>query len=189
MPSLIRALVFGAVLAQLSSAQAATEVARFPAHNTFLNANSNDPVTGTSVSVGVTRELGAKGGPVYRVFYMISNADTGLFLFGTGLLDRQDFRVTPKRASLHVDINDLTLETQVGDLPENGVIDVQWEGTGTQREAGSTFFEFDNVRGIIVGTSMTNPAEITGSAFGTPLVEPFGEIRILSSAVVIITRN
>jgi hypothetical protein len=130
----------GVVLTQLSSAQAATEVARFPANNTFLTANSNDPVT-------------------------------------------------PQSASLLVDINTLTLDMLQGELPENGLIDVQWEGTGVQRQSGSTFFEGENVRGIFVGTSVTNDADITGSVFGTPLVEPFGDIRILHSAVIVITRG
>jgi hypothetical protein len=189
MRTVIGLFVVGVVLMQLSSARAATEVARFPANNTFLTANSNDPVTGTSTSVSVTRELGLPGGPVYRVFYLISNADTGQFIFGGGLIDAQDFQVSPHRASLHVDINTITLDQQEGEVPENGVIDIEWEGTGTQRESGSTFFEFENVRGLFVGTSVTNLADITGTVFGTPLVEPFGDIRILHQAVIVITRN
>ena len=189
MRTVIGFFLVGVVLTQLSSAQAATEVARFPANNSFLTANSNDPVTGTSTSIGVTRELGQPGGPVYRVSYIVSNPDLGLFLFGSGLIDAQDFQVTPQGGSVHVDMNTVTLDQQVGDVPENGVIDVEWEGTGMQRESGSTFFEFENVRGIFVGTSVTNVADITGSAFGTPLVDPFGDIRILHSAVIVITRN
>jgi hypothetical protein len=189
MRTLISLFTTGVVLTQLASAHAATEVARFPAHNTFLSATSNDPVTGTTTSVSVTRELGQPGGPVYRLFYIVSNVDTGLFLLGSGLIDAQDFQVTPQQASLLVDVNTLTLDTQVGELPENGVIDVDWEGTGVQRESGSTFFEGENVRGIFVGTSVTNVADITGSVFGTPLVEPFGDIRILNSATIVITRD
>jgi hypothetical protein len=189
MRTVIGVFVVGVVLAQLSSAHAATEVARFPAHNTFLSATSNDPVTGNSTQVGVTRELGLPGGPVYRVFYIISNPDTGLFLLGGGLIDAQDFQVNPQRASLHVDINTLTLDMQVGEVPENGIIDIEWEGTGMQRESGSTISVSDNVRFIFEGTSVTNPADITGSVFGVPLVEPFGDIRILASAVIVITRE
>ena len=189
MRTVIGLLMVGVVLTQLSSARAATEVARFPAHNTFLTANSNDPVTGTSTSVGVTRELGLPGGPVYRVFVLISNFDSGFFFFASGLIDAQDFQVNPHRGSLQVDINTITLDQLIGEVPENGVIDVEWEGTGTQRQSGSTFFEGENVRGIFVGTSVTNEADITGSVFGTPLVDPFGDIRILSSAVIVITRD
>jgi hypothetical protein len=36
---------------------------------------------------------------------------------------------------------------------------------------------------------MTNVADITGSVFGTPLVEPFGDIRILHNALIVITRE
>src|SRR6185369_13167886 len=143
MRTVIGLSLIGVVVTQLSSAQAATEVARFPAHNTFLSAISNDPVTGNSTSVLVTRELGQRGGPVYRVSVLISNADTGLFFFAAGLIDAQDFQVTPKRASLSVDINTLTLDMLQGQLPANGVITIQWEGTGVQRDSGGTIFDFD----------------------------------------------
>ena len=181
-------MMVGVVLARLSAAQAATEVIRFQANNTFLNAASNDPVTGNSTSVGVTRELGQPGGPVYRIFYLVTNFETGLFLLGSGLLDAQDFQATPQGGSVFVDIHTVTLDMQIGDVPENGLIDVEWEGTGVQRQSGATFFEFDNVRGIIAGTDVTNTAEITGSVFGAPLVDPFGDIRMLRSGTVIITR-
>jgi hypothetical protein len=189
MRTMIGFFVVGVVLAQLTAAQAATEVIRFPANNAFLTANSNDPVTGTSTSVGVTQEVGHPGSPVYRVFYLISNFETGLFLFGSGLIDAQDFQISPQSGSLFVDINTITLDTQIGEVPENGLIDVEWEGTGASRQSGSTFFEFENVRGIIAGTDVTNPAEISGTVFGTPLVDPFGDIRMLRSGTVVITRN
>ncbi|HET6150299.1 MAG TPA: hypothetical protein VFH68_22355, partial [Polyangia bacterium] len=120
MRTVIGVLLIGVVVTQLSSAQAATEVARFPANNTFLSAISNDPVTGNSTLVLVTRELGHPGGPVDRLSVLISNADTSLFFFASGLIDGQDFQVTPHSASLFVDINTLTLDTLQGDLPENG---------------------------------------------------------------------
>jgi len=189
MKTVIGFLMVGVVCAQLSTAQAATEVLRFSANNSFLNANSNDPVTGNSTSVGVVRVLGEPGGPEYRLFYLISNFETGLFLLGSGLIDAQDFQVNPQRGSLFVDINTVTLDTQVGDLPENGIIDVEWEGTGVQRQSGSVFLQRDFVLGIAAGTDVTNPAEITGSVFGTPLVDPFGDIRILHSGTIIITRQ
>jgi len=188
MRTVIGFCMVGAVLAQLSSAQAATEVARFPANNTFLNANSNYP-DGTSVGVGVTRVLGQPGGPRYELFYIVSNFEQGLFQFGSGLIDAQDFQVTPDGGSLFVDLNTVTLDQQVGDIPGDGIIDVEWEGTGSQRQAGAVFFESENVRGIVTGTTLTNPADITGSAFGTPLFEPFGEIRMLTTEVIVITRE
>jgi hypothetical protein len=51
------------------------------------------PVTGTSTGVFVSRELGQRGGPIYRVFYIVSQAD-GTTIFGGGLLDNDDFRIT-----------------------------------------------------------------------------------------------
>ena len=181
-------VLVGAVMAQLSTAMAATEVARFPANNSFLSAISNDPTTGNSTSILVTRELAQPGGPVYRVSYLISNIDTGLFMFGSGLIDRQDFQITAHSASLEVDINAITLDTQIGDLPENGVISIQWEGTDVQRISGGTVDISDNIRFLFVGTAVTVTSDITGSVFGVPLVDPFGDIRILSEAVIVITR-
>jgi hypothetical protein len=187
MRTLCGLVVVVAVMAQLSTAKAATEVARFPANNSFLMANSNE-VDGTSRSVGVTRELTQSGGPVYRVFYLVTNFETGLFMLGSGLIDRQDFQITPHAASLDIDINAITLDTQIGDLPEDGQISVQWEGTDVQRISGGSVDVSDNIRFLFVGTSVDVTADITGSMFGTPLFEPFGDIRILSSAVIVITQ-
>jgi len=159
-------------------------------NNSFLSAVSNDPTTGNSTSILVTRELAQKGGPVYRVSYLISNFDTGLFLFGSGRIDAQDFQITAHSASVNVDINTITLDFQIGDLPENGVIDVQWEGTNdVQRISGGTVDVSDNIRFLFTGTTVDVAADITGSVFGTPLVDPFGDIRILSEAVIVITRE
>ena len=36
---------------------------------------------------------------------------------------------------------------------------------------------------------LSAPSAITGSVFGEELVEPFGDIRILSTAVIVITRQ
>jgi hypothetical protein len=80
------------------------------------------------------------------------------------------------------------LDTLIGEVPANGVIDVEWEGTGVQRDSGVTISDEDFARFLFVGTSVTNPADITGSVFGVPLVEPFGDIRILNSAVIRIIR-
>jgi hypothetical protein len=187
MRTFIGLVVVIAVMAQLSTAKAATEVARFPANNSFLVANSNEP-DGTSRSVGVTRELTQRGGPVYRVFYLVSNFETGLFMSGSGLIDAQDFQMTPHSASLDIDINTITLDMQVGDLPEDGQISVHWAGTDVQRISGGSVNVSDNIRFLFVGTSVDVTADITGSMFGTPLFEPFGDIRILSSAIIVITR-
>ena len=73
----------------------------------------------------MVRVLGEPGGPQYQLFYLITNFETGLFLFGAGLLDAQDFQVNAQRGSLFVDVNTLTLDTQIGEVPENGIIDVE----------------------------------------------------------------
>jgi hypothetical protein len=61
------------------------------------------------------------------------------------------------------------------------------EGTGVQRDSGVTISDEDFAR-FFAGTHVTTTAEITGSVFGVPLVEPFGDIRILNSAVIRIIR-
>jgi hypothetical protein len=190
MRTFIGVLLVGAVMAQVSTANAETEVVRFAAHNSFLMATSNEPDTGTTRSVMVTRELNQPGGPVYRVFYIVSNFDIGLFMLGSGLIDAQDVRITPGSASVDVDINAITLDFQIGDLPEDGRISIQWEATDeAQRISGGSFELHPGLRFNFVGTSLSAPADITGSVFGVDLVDPFGDIRILSSATIRITRQ
>jgi len=182
-------LLVGVVMAQVSMAKAETEVVRFAAHNSFLMATSNDPTTGITRQVGVVRELNNAGGPVYRVFYIVSNFDIGLFLLGSGIIDAQDVRITPQSASVDVDINAITLDFQIGDVPEDGRINIRWEATELQRIAGGSFELDPNVRFNFVGTALDAPSDITGTVFGEQLVDPFGDIRILSSATIRITRQ
>src|SRR5262249_44668251 len=105
--------------------------------------------------------------------------------------DAQDFQVTPKRASLDVDVNTLTLDCFQGadQVPENGVISVDWEGTDSQRMSGSTILNQGNLKAIFFGTSLTVTADITGSVFGVPLVDPFGDIRMLHSGLIVIMKE
>lgn len=187
----VAGIVLGfAVIGQLSTANAATEVARFPANNSFLSAVSNDDATGDSTSILVTRELTQPGGPVYRISYLISNSITGDFKFGSGVIDTKNVQISAHSASVNVDINAITLDEQFGALPANGVIKINWQGTDdVQRISGGGPVEVSgNVRFLFTGTVVDITANITGSVFGTPLVTPFGDIRILSEAVIVISR-
>jgi len=180
-------VVLGAVVAQLAMARAATEVAHFPANNRFATAISNAP-DGTSTGVFVTREIGQPGGPVDTVAVIISRPD-GSFTLAIGVLPQGAFHFTPQSASLDVDLNAITLDTLIGELPENGVVSVDWEGTDTQRTAGNSVSEFDNVRVIFSGVSTAVVAEVTGTVFGVPLVDPSGDLRQLSQQVTVITSD
>lgn len=179
-------ILVGAVMAQVSTANASTEVMRLPANNTFVSATSNEP-DGTTRQVGVTRVLTEAGGPQYELFYGITNQNTGLDMEGMGLISSQEFHVAPNSASLDVDIHDITLDFQRGELPEDGHISVEWVGTDdVQRTAGGQLNFFDNVQFLFTGMTVDTQADITGTMFGTPLFEPSGDIRILSSAIIVI---
>jgi len=180
-------LLVGAVMAQVSTANARTDVIRLPANNTFVTATSNEP-DGTTRQVGVTRVLTEAGGPQYQLFYRVTNSFTGLDMEGGGLISTQEFHVTPTSASLDVDINDITLDFQLGELPEDGHISVEWVGTDdVQRTAGGSVSFSDNVQFLFTGMTVDTQADVTGTMFGTALFEPFGDIRVLSFAVIVIT--
>ena len=165
-------MLVGAVMAQVSTANARTDVMRLPANNTFVTASSTDP-DGTSRQVGVTRVLTEPGGPQYQLFYRISNESTGLDMEGGGLISAQEFHVAPNSASLDVDINEITLDFQIGELPEDGHISVQWAGTDdVQRTAGGGVNFSDNVQFLFTGMTVDTQADITGTMFGTPLFQP-----------------
>jgi hypothetical protein len=180
-----RVVVLGVVVAQLSMAQAATEVAHFPANNRFANAVSNAP-DGTSTGVFVTREIGGSGGPVDRIGFIISRPD-GIVTFGTGVLPSGAFHFNAHSASLDVDINAITLDTSIGDIPEDGVISIDWEGTDTQRTAGNNVADFGNLRVIFAGVTTAVVADVTGTVFGVPLADPVGDLLKLSQQVTVIT--
>jgi hypothetical protein len=180
-------VALGVVVAQLSTTQAATEVAHFPANNRFANAVSNAP-DGTSTGVFVTREITGPGGPVDRIGFIISRPD-GIIVFGTGVLPSGAFHFDAHSASLDVDINDITLDTLIGEIPENSVISVDWEGTDTQRTAGNNVADFGNLRVIFAGVRTAVVANVTGTVFGVPLVNVGGDLLKLSQQVTVITRD
>jgi hypothetical protein len=180
-----RVVALGVVVAQLSTAQAATEVAHFPANNRFANVVVNAP-DGTSTGVFVTREIGASGGPVDRIGFIISRPD-GIIVFGSGVLPNGAFHFNANSASVDVDVNDIILDTLIGDIPENSVISIDWEGTDLQRTAGNNVADFGNLRVIFSGVTTAVVADVTGTVFGVPLGDAVGDLMKLSQQVTVIT--
>jgi hypothetical protein len=187
MRKIISGVVFlGAVAALLSMARAATEVAHFPANNRFASVNITT-ADGTSIGVQATREIGNSGGPVDRIGFIISTPD-GTFTFGTGVLPAGAFQYSAQAASLDVDLNAITLDVLIGELPENGVISIDWEGTGTTRTAGNNVSDQGNLRVIFAGVRTAVVADVTGTLFGMP-VDAVGDLLALSQQVTVITRE
>ena len=178
----------GAVIAPVCLAQASTEVARYPANNTFVTAVSNDDVTGISTGVFVSREIGQSGGPIDRIGVIISQG-SNLIFFGGGTLPSGAFHVNAKSASVSVDLHNITLDFQSGDVPANGVVTANWAATDVQHDAGNSKYTFGNVQILFVGTGTDATAAITGSVFGTPLAAPFGSLRFVREAYIVITHD
>jgi hypothetical protein len=181
-------VLVGAVLVSLSQAQAATEVMRLPATNTFANAISIDPVTGITTGIFVSRHKTDRGGPVDTLFYSTTLPD-GTAAFGGGDLPRGAFHVDGHGASVDINLNDMVLTTQEGPIPGNGEIHVTWVKTGVERTSGSTQFNAGTIHVIFEGTSNTAQTDIVASAFGADLNGVFGDIRTLNSAIIIITKD
>jgi hypothetical protein len=180
-------VLLGAVLVPLSLAQAA-EVMRLPANNAMANAISTDPATGATAGIFVTREKGTQGGPVDRIFFIIS-APSGEFLAGGGVLPKGAFHADAHSASLDIDIHDVPLDFSAGEIPADGVISVDWQVTNTTRDSGVTKLQFDNVTVNFVGTRATSGADVDGEIFGAGLIAPTGDLTYIHQATIIITKD
>lgn len=179
-------VLVGGIVAQLSVARASTEVLRLPANNQFVGAVSTDPVTGLTTGVFVTRVIGEQGGPVDTVTVIISSETE--FNLASGVLPQGAFQVSAQSASLDVDINAITLDTVIGELPANGVISLDWQAIEVQHTAGNAKFDIGNGQALIVGTRTDATADVTGTAFGAPLADDAsGSISAVRMAVIIIT--
>src|SRR5262245_49584514 len=125
-------VLVGALLLSVSAVQAA-EVTHLQANNLFANAVSNDLETGASTGIFVTRQK--RGGTVDSIFFIINDPVSGTFILGSGVLPKGAFKASAKSASLDVDINDITLDFVVGEIPADGVISVDWAATGSVHTA------------------------------------------------------
>ena len=181
-------VVFAAVLAQRSMAQASTEVLHFPANNRMVIATAT-LADGTNLQIGVSRELTGPGGPVDQIGIIIISPD-GNVTFARGTLPAGAFHYDATSASLDVDVADITFEDPViGDLPESGIISIDWEGTDVTRTAGSNVQDQGNLTIIFSGVRTEVVADITGTLFGAPLVAPTGFLQALSQQVTVIMKN
>jgi hypothetical protein len=180
-------VLFGAaVLGPISIAQA-TEVTRLPANNIFATASSNDPNTGASSFLFVSREKTNKGGPIDHIFFF-SVDPNGNFFEGMGVLPQGAFHWDAKSSSLNVNVDDIAYDFEFG-VPA-GVISVDWTVTDVERTSGST--KIDAGAGMhvqIVGTRTGAPATVTGSVVGDALTNATGELDRIVQAVIIVTKD
>jgi hypothetical protein len=170
-----------ALIAPFSVARAA-EVTHFSSNGKSAHAFSQDPSTGATIDVFVSRE-DVPGKPVYRVFFVVSTFDS--FTLGTGLLPDGAFKVSAKKASLDVDIHDVALEFLIGEIPENADMSIDWQATGVERTSGNAVFNFEGGRAIFTGTASSSPAAVDGEVFGMPMVNSSGDMSILHQNTII----
>jgi hypothetical protein len=176
-------LVLGAVLLPLSVAHAA-DVTVLYTNNQFANAVSTDSA-GNTIGVFVTREKG-KGAPVDSISVTISDA-FGNSSTVNGTLPKNAFKVSAKKASVDVDIADIDVTFSSGSL--SGIVSVDWAAGDVTRESGNTKFSFGNTSVLIVGTSTSASATVTGSVAGMPLVNPIGDLSKAHDSVHIHVSN
>jgi len=182
-------VLVGAVLVSLSQAQAATEVMRFPANNTFATAVANDPVTNITTGIFVSRHKTDKGGPVNTLFYSTTLTD-GTNCSGSVDLDPNDFHVDGHAASVDINLNDYEITSQSGPIPGDGSIHVYWAKTGvTRTNGGGSAFNSGGFHVVFTGTNNTAECDVEVSAFGADLNGVTGDVRTLQSAVIVILKD
>jgi hypothetical protein len=158
----------GALLLSVSAVQAA-EVTHIQANNLFANMVANDPDTGGSTGVFVTRQKG--GGTVDTIFFIMTDPVSGAFVLGQGTLPKGAFRASAKHASLEVNVNEIALSFVIGEIPANAVISIEWDATSSVHTAGSTKQDFGNVQVNTTGNRTTTVSDVEGSVFGVPLAD------------------
>jgi hypothetical protein len=178
----VNSLLFaiGSLATQLTlaaPASAATDIFISRANNDFAVASSN-PVNGPSQQVFVTRTTGVSGGIITQLsFYYV--APNGCFFGGFGQIPNQDFSFSAKSASLTIDTSSLPAGTiqffsSCPDAtPPAGVISVRWTATGATRTSGTTSFSSGGTTIRFSGTRLDTVAAISGTIFGTTLIDPY----------------
>jgi hypothetical protein len=182
------------ILLGATDARAAEVLYSFPTNTTFATAISNPP-DGASQAVFVTRTVTPSVGlsTFVGVYY---TSPSGCFFAAGGYVPNNAFHVDANGATLNVDTNTLggtfeTLFSTCGETVPGGVISVSWTVTGTQRTSGSTASEFGNITYRFTGTRREDVANITGTLFGTTLIDPYqlSYISSLHNTVIVIERN
>ena len=164
----------------LSLARAA-EVTQLYTNNLFAVANSNVEATQTSTQVVVTRE---KGKGSFRDTIFVGISGPGGFSFIQGTLPKNALQITAKKASVDIDLSEITV-TASQDFPAEGIVSVEWQATDVTRTSGNVKFENGNQKVNIVGTSTFADAIISGTVVGTDLVDPFGFLNVAHTSVII----
>jgi hypothetical protein len=183
------------VQAAVSPSAQAASVMRFPANTDFAVALSN-PTNGPSQLVAVSRSVGDGGGVTTFLGYYYTDP-SGCFFSASGTIPNQSFSFNAGSASLYLDTSTLPEGTLAyyttcpdANLP-TGVIQVTWTATGSTRTAGGSTSTFENITFHYTGTTLTNIVDMSGSLFGTTLVDPnsFSYTSALHQNVIRIEHN
>jgi hypothetical protein len=169
------------LIAPLSAARAA-EVTNLLTNNMFAGANST-AADGTTTSVFVTREKG-KGAPRDSIFVGISGPSG--FSFISGALPNGALKINKKKASVNVVLGDIVPTGESGDLPDNGVVSVQWTAGDVERTSGNVVI--DGGPGVTIhihGHRTFAPSDIDGSVLGTAMDSATGDISTVHDNVQI----
>lgn len=177
------------------SAQAASVVFKSSANTDFATAVSN-PTNGPSQLVAVSRSVG-DGGRVTTFLGYYYTDPSGCFFSGYGTIPNQSFSFNAGSASLYLDTSTLpegTLAyyTTCPDAdPPTGVIQVTWTATGSTRTAGASSSTYGNTTFRYTGTTLQNIVDMSGSLFGTALVDPYSlsYTSALHQNVIVIEHN
>jgi hypothetical protein len=157
----------------------ADEVTQIYTNNLFADAFSTDPSTGNTIGISASRVKG-KGAPVDTLFVIVSTPSGFATIQGT--LPKNALHITANAASLEVDIADLTDVANNG-FPAQGVISVDWHGTGVARISGNSKEQHGNVTATLVGTATSSDADVEGSFFGTDLIDPSGRLSLVHTSL------
>lgn len=170
------------LMAPLAVARAA-EVTNLLTNNLFAGANSTSADGLTTTSVFVTREKG-KGAPRDSIFVGISGPSGFSFISGT--LPKNALKINKKKASVDVVIGDIVPTGETGDLPDNGVVSVEWNANDVERTSGDVIL--DGGPGVTIhihGHRTFAPADIDGSVLGTSMDNATGDISTVHDNVQI----
>ena len=164
--------------------------------NSFANAVSNPP-SGPSQAVFVARDNSSPGGGPTTFLNFYYTASDGCFFLGTAYIPNVAFQISASSASLNIDTSQLApgtlsfYSTCPDQTPPSGVISVNWSPNGAQRTSGSTSYTQGDLTFRFVGTRLDEPSTISGTLFGTPLIDPFplSYLSFSHDGQIIIVRN
>src|SRR5438552_4605723 len=191
-------LLLGASVASLShsaAVDASTEVFRSKGNNNFALANSNPPI-GPSQLVSVVRDNSTSAQRKTNLGFYYTDPN-GCFFLGNGTIPDGAFHVSTSSASVDIDTctlpqGTLSFFSSCPDVPPPcGVISVSWTPIGSTRTSGNDSFQFGDLTFRFVGTRLEEPSNISGTLFGTLLIDPFplSSISLLHNSVIVIERN